>query len=58
MASMLFNPSAQQRPQQNQSINPQTQSPPQQNPLGGLMGIFNSLQQSGGMGDIMNMSLG
>ncbi len=52
MASMMFNP-----PQQQQSTQ-QPQQPQQQNPMGGLMGIFNSLQQSGGMGEIMGMSLG
>lgn len=53
MASMLLNPQA-------QSNQPQTSSStqPAQNPMGGLMGIFNSLQQSGGMGELMNMSLG
>lgn len=45
MASMLLNPQA----QQNQSQTTSSQSQPQ-NPMGGLMGIFNSLQQSGGMG--------
>lgn len=56
MASMLFNPQAQSTQSQSTSSQPQTQ--PQQNPMGGLMGIFNSLQQSGGMGELMNMSLG
>lgn len=48
MASMLFNPQAQSTQSQSASSQPQTQT--QQNPMGGLMGIFNSLQQSGGMG--------
>lgn len=56
MASMLFNPQAQSTQSQSISSQPQTQT--QQNPMGGLMGIFNSLQQSGGMGELMNMSLG
>lgn len=55
MASMLFNPPAQQQSPQGTTSQPQA---PQQNPMGGLMGIFNSLQQSGGMGDLMSMSLG
>lgn len=54
MASMLLNPQA----QSNQSQSTSSQSQPAQNPMGGLMGIFNSLQQSGGMGELMNMSLG
>ena len=45
MASMLFNPLA--STTSGQQSNPQSLS----NPLGGgIMGIFNSLQQSGGMG--------
>jgi hypothetical protein len=54
MASMLFNP--QQQTQQS-STQPQSQQQ-QQNPMGGLMGIFSSLQQSGGMGELLNTSLG
>jgi len=45
MASMLFNP----QPSASNSNSQQSQNPV--NPLsGGIMGIFNSLQQSGGMG--------
>jgi hypothetical protein len=54
MASMLFNPQ-QQQPQSQQSS---TQPQQQQNPMGGLMGMFSSLQQSGGMGELLNTSLG
>ena len=53
MASMLLNPQAQSNQPQ-----PSSSTQPAQNPMGGLMGIFNSLQQSGGMGELMNMSLG
>jgi hypothetical protein len=52
MASMLFNP---QQQSEQSSTQPQQQ---QQNPMGGLMGVFSSLQQSGGMGELLSTSLG
>jgi len=59
MANMFLNPQQQTNPQQQSSNQSSTQSQPQQqNPMGGLMGIFSSLQQSGGMGELLNTSLG
>jgi hypothetical protein len=42
-----------QNPQPNQSSEPQ-----QQNPMAGMMSMFNNLQQSGGMGTLLGMSIG
>lgn len=63
MANMFLNPQQQTNSQQQSSTNQsstqsQPQPQPQQNPMGGLMGIFSSLQQSGGMGELLNTSLG
>jgi hypothetical protein len=45
MASMLFP-----QPQQGQHLQSQSQSQVPPNPLGGIMGMFSSMQQSGGIG--------
>jgi hypothetical protein len=45
MASMLFP-----QPQQGQQLQSQSQSQVPPNPLGGIMGMFSSMQQSGGIG--------
>lgn len=62
MASMMFAPQPQQQQTQSStSLNQpssQSQPTPPPNPFGNLMGIFNSIQQSGSMGELMNMSIG
>lgn len=52
MANMFLNPQQQQQSsnQQSPSQQPSTQAQQPQNPMGSLMGMFSSLQQSGGMG--------
>lgn len=60
MASMMFAPQ-QQQTQTSTSLNEtssESQPTPRPNPFGNLMGIFNSIQQSGSMGELMNMSIG
>lgn len=63
MASMMFAPQTQSTStSSNNQISSQSQaqnqSTPPVNPFGNLMGIFNSIQQSGSMGELMSMSIG